>query len=90
LREAACAPAWAAIGRSASRRFRDAPRKRTNDVAKREDRIAFRLECTACKSPNYTTTKNKRNDPERMTLKKFCPRCRTHHEHRETKISGQG
>jgi len=90
LRQEAFALAWAAIGRSVPRLPRNAPRKRTNDVAKREDRIAFRLECTACKSPNYTTTKNKRNDPERMTLKKFCPRCRTHHEHRETKISGQG
>ena len=46
--------------------------------------------CTECRERNYTTKKNKRNDPERMTLKKFCPRCRTHHEHRETKISGQG
>jgi large subunit ribosomal protein L33 len=59
-------------------------------VAKREDRIAIRLECSECKSPNYTTTKNRRNDPDRMELRKFCPRCRQHRAHRETKISGQG
>ena len=29
--------------------------------------------------------KGKRNDPERITLQKFCPRCRQHREHRETK-----
>jgi large subunit ribosomal protein L33 len=57
-------------------------------VAKgREDRIFIRLECSECKSPNYTTSKNKRNDPDRMELRKFCPRCRVHRVHRETKIS---
>jgi large subunit ribosomal protein L33 len=59
-------------------------------MAKREDRIAFRLECTECKSPNYTTTKNRRNDPDRMELRKYCPRCRVHRVHRETRIQGQG
>jgi len=29
--------------------------------------------------------KNKRNDPGRMELNKFCPRCRQHTLHRETK-----
>jgi large subunit ribosomal protein L33 len=59
-------------------------------MAKREDRIAIRLECSECKNPNYTTTKNRRNDPDRMELRKYCPRCRQHRAHRETKISGQG
>ena len=53
----------------------------------REDRIFIRLECSECKRPNYTTTKNKRNDQERLELKKYCRWCRCHRVHRETKIS---
>ena len=43
------------------------------------------LQCSECKERTYTTTKNKRNDPDRLQLRKFCPRCRTHRSHRETK-----
>ncbi len=43
------------------------------------------LQCPDCKERNYTTVKNKRNDPDRIELRKFCPRCRTHTRHRETK-----
>jgi large subunit ribosomal protein L33 len=43
------------------------------------------LACTECKERNYITKKNRRNDPDRMELKKFCPRCRTHTPHRETR-----
>jgi large subunit ribosomal protein L33 len=43
------------------------------------------LACTECKERNYITTKNRRNDPDRMALKKFGPRCRTHPPHRETR-----
>jgi large subunit ribosomal protein L33 len=43
------------------------------------------LQCTDCKERNYTTIKNKRNDPDRMELRKFCNRCRSHTSHRETK-----
>ena len=38
-----------------------------------------------CKERNYITKKNKRNDPDRLELKKFCPRCRCHRSHRETR-----
>ncbi len=41
--------------------------------------------CTECKRRNYTTTKNKKNDPNRLELRKYCPRCRTHTVHRETR-----
>ena len=34
------------------------------------------LACTECKERNYITRKNRRNDPDRMELKKYCPRCR--------------
>ena len=43
------------------------------------------LACVDCKERNYITKKNRRNDPDRMELKKFCPRCRTHTAHRETR-----
>ena len=31
------------------------------------------------------TEKNRRNDPSRMELKKYCPRCKEHTMHREVK-----
>jgi large subunit ribosomal protein L33 len=43
------------------------------------------LACTECKERTYTTTKNRRNDTQRMELKKYCPRCRKHILHREVK-----
>jgi large subunit ribosomal protein L33 len=43
------------------------------------------LACTECKERNYITKKNRRNDPDRMELSKFCPRCRKHTAHRETR-----
>lgn len=43
------------------------------------------LACTQCQQRNYTSAKNRRNDSQRIELKKFCPRCRTHTLHRETK-----
>ena len=33
------------------------------------------LKCTECGEENYINTKNKRNHPERMELKKYCSRC---------------
>ena len=43
------------------------------------------LACDSCKRRNYTTTKNKKNDPDRLELQKYCPRERKHTLHRETK-----
>ena len=43
------------------------------------------LECGGCKSRNYTTTKNRKKHSERLETKKFCPRCRKHTPHKETK-----
>lgn len=48
-------------------------------------RIGITLACTDCKSRNYTTEKNKKNDPDRLELKKYCPVCKKHTLHRETK-----
>jgi large subunit ribosomal protein L33 len=33
----------------------------------------------------YTTTKNRRNTPHRIELKKFCPYCNCHHLFKEIK-----
>ncbi len=43
------------------------------------------MACTECKERNYITKKNRRNDPDRMELAKFCPRCSRHTAHRETR-----
>ncbi len=43
------------------------------------------MACTDCKERNYITKKNRRNHPDRLELKKFCPRCRQHTAHRETR-----
>jgi len=51
----------------------------------KENRIVITLACTECKSRNYVTTKNKKNDPDRMVQRKYCSRCHAHREHRETK-----
>ena len=54
-------------------------------MAKKEDRQSINLACTECRTRNYTKSKNRRNDPDRLELKKFCPRCRKHIAHRETR-----
>lgn len=41
------------------------------------------LACEDCKNRNYTTTRNKRKHPNRMELKKYCPSCRKHTNHKQ-------
>jgi len=43
------------------------------------------LACADCKNRNYTTTKNKKTTPDKLELKKYCPTCRKHTTHKETK-----
>ncbi|MBN1439046.1 MAG: 50S ribosomal protein L33 [Anaerolineales bacterium] len=55
-------------------------------MAKSKDvRPVITLACSDCKERNYTTQKNRRNDQGRLELKKFCPRCRKHTLHKESK-----
>jgi large subunit ribosomal protein L33 len=54
-------------------------------MAKKAVRSHITLSCTECKERNYITEKNRRNDPGRMELMKYCPRCRKHQMHRETR-----
>ncbi len=49
------------------------------------NRVIITFECRDCKERNYTNTKNKRTTTEKLELKKYCPRCRKHTLHRETK-----
>ena len=49
------------------------------------DRLIITLGCTECRERTYTSQKSRRNDPDRMELNKFCPRCRKHQLHRETR-----
>ncbi len=48
-------------------------------------RINITLECQECKRRNYSTRKNRRNTPEKLSLKKYCRFCRRQTEHKETK-----
>jgi large subunit ribosomal protein L33 len=43
------------------------------------------LACGECKNRNYTTTKNKKTTPDKLELRKYCPTCRKHTAHKETK-----
>lgn len=48
-------------------------------------RTIITLACEDCKRRNYTTTKNKKNDPNRLERRKYCRWCHTHTVHRETR-----
>jgi large subunit ribosomal protein L33 len=48
-------------------------------------RDTIMLQCADCKRRNYSTTKNKKKTTERLELSKFCPFCRKHVSHKETK-----
>jgi large subunit ribosomal protein L33 len=57
-------------------------------------RVIITLECTSCRTnpekrsagvSRYTTMKNRRNTPNRLEIKKFCPNCNRHTNHKEIK-----
>ncbi|MFY9175618.1 MAG: 50S ribosomal protein L33 [Peptococcia bacterium] len=48
-------------------------------------RVTVTLACSECKQRNYNTTKNKKNIPDRIELKKYCKFCKTHTSHKEAK-----
>ncbi|MDQ7829886.1 MAG: 50S ribosomal protein L33 [Armatimonadota bacterium] len=48
-------------------------------------RDVITLACSVCKRRNYVTTKNKKNDPDRLELRKYCRWCRKHTPHKETR-----
>ncbi len=55
-------------------------------MAKATDiRPKITMACEECKNRNYITKKNRRNDPDRLEVKKFCPTCGKHTGHKETR-----
>jgi len=49
-------------------------------------RVLVTLACSECKRRNYTSTKNKKRTTDKLSLRKFCPSCRTHTTHKESKV----
>ena len=54
-------------------------------MAKKGDRVLITLQCTDCRERTYNSSKNRRNDTQRLERRKYCPRCRAHQLHRETR-----
>ena len=48
-------------------------------------RVKITLRCDECKQRNYNTVKNKKNTSDRLERSKYCPFCRKHTKHVETK-----
>ena len=48
-------------------------------------RVIISLACVECKRRNYSTMKNKKNDPDRLEVNKYCRFCRKHFPHKEVK-----
>ena len=45
-------------------------------MAAKGPRENITLECTECKNRNYVTSKNKRNNTDRLELVKYCKFCK--------------
>jgi large subunit ribosomal protein L33 len=43
------------------------------------------MACSVCKRRNYSTMKNKKNDPDRLERNKYCRFCHKHTSHKEVK-----
>ncbi len=54
-------------------------------MAKKGIREKILLQCTESGDINYTSTKNKKKHPERLEVKKYCPKLRKHTLHKEVK-----
>lgn len=54
-------------------------------MAAKGPRENITLECTECKRRNYVTSKNKRNNTDRLELVKYCKFCKKRTTHKETK-----
>ena len=54
-------------------------------IEEKEMREIIDMACTLCKQRNYSTMKNKKNDPDRLERNKFCKFCRKHVPHKEVK-----
>ena len=62
------------------------PKEQVAVASKSSDvRPKITMACVDCKDRNYITKKNRRNNPDRLAMNKFCPKCGKHTEHRETR-----
>lgn len=52
---------------------------------KNESRIRVNLKCSECGTINYRNQKNVKNTTEKLTLNKYCPKCKKHTNHKESK-----
>jgi len=60
--------------------------RKATAVGKATDvRPKITMACQDCKHRNYITKKNRRNDPDRLEMSKFCPTCNAHTLHKETR-----
>jgi len=59
--------------------------KKIRDTGGAEMRVKITLACSECKQRNYNTMKNKKNDPDRLEMNKYCRFCKKHTLHKETK-----
>ena len=55
-------------------------------MASKGTREKIKLESSAGTVHFYTTTKNKKTMPEKITIMKFDPKARKHVEYKETKL----
>ena len=61
-------------------------REGSSEMAKRNDlRPLIKLRSTAGTGYTYVTRKNRRNDPDRLSLRKYDPIIRRHVEFKETR-----
>ena len=79
------APDDGLLARPAGLSSRVRSRERHSLVAATDVRPKITLACQECKNRNYITRKNRRNDPDRLELMKYCPKDRKHTLHRETR-----
>ena len=53
-----------------------------------DKRVKITLACNECKQRNYNTIKNKKNDPDRLEMNKYCRFCKKHTSQRNAIIEG--
>ena len=56
-------------------------------AAKKQNVEIIALACSDCKRRNYTTTKNRKTQTEKLELMKYCKWDRKHTLHKETKVN---
>ncbi|MEN6328422.1 MAG: 50S ribosomal protein L33 [Syntrophomonas sp.] len=48
-------------------------------------RVGVILACSDCKQRNYTATRDKKKQTDKLEVKKYCRFCNTHTVHKEIK-----